>query len=425
MGPTTLFDKSFLQSLSVDEAVVFDHFFNTVVCPMFYVETLADLEKRVRPGRTPEDEVRIIAQKFPELHGAPCPHHMELCGPNLMGQPIPMTGRVPMLGGRHVKVDNRGGLIFEERPETEAFRRWQAEEFFDVERLFAKAWRTGRLAVDTLAIAAGLRAMGIDVHTCKTLQDAKTLADEFVVAESMPDDRLKLAVMALQLPREAEELIRTKWKETESKSLQSYAPYAAHVLTVELTGHIAMQAGLLSDYDRQDIGYFCYLPFSFVFVSSDKLQRRSAPAFLGKDQKFIWGPDLKADLRKIAEHYKTLPQEVQESGMTKYAHFPPPDTLVWTLLNDFGEMMKRREQDRLKTLFDGPPNEPTVRKEWKPFPTLEPDLVAYLNRFRDAPELAPQEIDFDSANPDILSIQHWVRRRRGSFWQLPKDPKEA
>lgn len=45
MGPTVLFDKSFLQSLSIDESVLFDHFFIPIVCPMFYVETLADLKK--------------------------------------------------------------------------------------------------------------------------------------------------------------------------------------------------------------------------------------------------------------------------------------------------------------------------------------------------------------------------------------------
>jgi hypothetical protein len=186
MGPTTLFDKSFLQSLSVDEAVVFDCSFHSVVCPMFYVETLADLEKRVRPGRTPEDEVRIIAQKFPEMHGTPCPHYMDLCLPNLMSQAIPMFGQVPMLGGRSVKIDDRRGVIFEERPEAEAFRHWQAEEFFEVERRFAKDWRAGALAVDTLTVAAGLRAMGIDAQSCQTLEDAKALADEFVAAESMP-----------------------------------------------------------------------------------------------------------------------------------------------------------------------------------------------------------------------------------------------
>ena len=48
MGPIALFDKSFLQSLSVDESVWFDHFFLPVVSPLFFVETLADLAKAPR-----------------------------------------------------------------------------------------------------------------------------------------------------------------------------------------------------------------------------------------------------------------------------------------------------------------------------------------------------------------------------------------
>ena len=43
MGPITLFDKSFLQSLKIDESVWFDHFFLTNVCPLFYGETLGGL----------------------------------------------------------------------------------------------------------------------------------------------------------------------------------------------------------------------------------------------------------------------------------------------------------------------------------------------------------------------------------------------
>ena len=74
MGPIALFDKSFLQSLSVDQSVWFGHFFSPVVCPLFYVETLADLEKATK-GRTPQDEVRIIAEKFPDISANPCVHH--------------------------------------------------------------------------------------------------------------------------------------------------------------------------------------------------------------------------------------------------------------------------------------------------------------------------------------------------------------
>src|SRR4051794_6972525 len=112
MGPLVLFDKSFLQSLSVDESVIFDHFFISVICPLFYVETLADLEKAIRQGRTPEQEVGMIARKTPEMNGHPCAHHTDLCLKNLMAQDIPMEGRIPILGGKPVRVDDRSGVVF-------------------------------------------------------------------------------------------------------------------------------------------------------------------------------------------------------------------------------------------------------------------------------------------------------------------------
>jgi hypothetical protein len=238
-----------------------------------------------------------------------------------------------------------------------------------------------------------------------------------------PKGRLKLAAMALQLPPEAEAFVLKKWQASGRRSLLRYAPYAAHVLTVELFGHIAAQAGLLTNYDGQDIGYFSYLPFSFLFVSSDKLQRQSAAVFMGKDQKFIWGPELKAGLARIVEQYKNLPREEQEKGMTRYALFPPRETLVAALLDDFRETMRRREQERRTELFNRPPVEAPAPRDLTPFPTAEPDLAKHLNRFRDAPGLAPEDVDFDTANPDILSVKRAVQKRRGSFWQLPKDLK--
>ncbi len=65
MGPIALFDKSFIQSLSLDESVWFDHFFLTNVCPVFFIETLADLGKRENGDKNPYREVEIIADKFP------------------------------------------------------------------------------------------------------------------------------------------------------------------------------------------------------------------------------------------------------------------------------------------------------------------------------------------------------------------------
>ena len=63
----------------MDESVWFDHFYYSVICPIFYVETLADLSKKMRGGRTAEKEVAKIADKVPEVTGNPCPPHAELC----------------------------------------------------------------------------------------------------------------------------------------------------------------------------------------------------------------------------------------------------------------------------------------------------------------------------------------------------------
>ncbi len=48
-----MFDKSALQALTIDEAVWLDHFFLTNISPIFYVETLADLEKVDAKGARP------------------------------------------------------------------------------------------------------------------------------------------------------------------------------------------------------------------------------------------------------------------------------------------------------------------------------------------------------------------------------------
>src|SRR5208337_906644 len=125
MGPITLFDKSFLQSLSVDEAVLFDNFFLTNIPPIFFAETLADLEKAIKSGRTPEEEVGLIAIKTPEMHSCPNTFHVQLCIANLLGQEITMDGRPVIAGGKAVKTADQCGIVFDVPPEAEALSRWQ------------------------------------------------------------------------------------------------------------------------------------------------------------------------------------------------------------------------------------------------------------------------------------------------------------
>ena len=145
MGPILIFDKSLLQSLNEDEAMWLDNFFNTNITPLFFIETLADLEKEVKSGRTPEQIVGSLAIKTPDMSGRPNEHHLTLIAGELRGVgTIGMDGRPIITGGRTVETDGRVGIMFEQSPEEEAFNRWQNGEFLEIERLYASLKRISR-----------------------------------------------------------------------------------------------------------------------------------------------------------------------------------------------------------------------------------------------------------------------------------------
>jgi hypothetical protein len=411
MGPIILFDKSFLQSLSVDESVLFDHFFFPAICPLFFVETLADLEKAVRQGRTPEQEVGIIAQKTPEMSGAPIMHHSSLALGNLLGGNVPMDGRVPTPGGTPVKFEGKPGILHGVAPEAEAFSRWQKGEFLHVERHHARVWREGLAAIDLNAVAAGMKAMGIDQQVCKSLSDAKKIAVAFLQRKDTVPDRIKLGCILLGGTPEYERIAVQSWRAHGAHSLAEYAPYAAHVISIELFFQIALAANLVGTMrasNRVDIAYLFYLPFCQVFVSRDRLHERCAPHFLRADQTFVWGDDLKAELHRLAEHYLKLPEEQREQGLMRFARTPPPD--------DAGSLVAQLWDCHLNASW---------RSRSGPAPprdaSLDAKVIAQLNRFSDAQPIPPAEVDFDPAEAEMVQVKRQVHKRKGSFWQLPKD----
>jgi hypothetical protein len=411
MGPIALFDKSFLQSLSVDESVWFDHFFLPVICPLFYVETLADLEKAVRQGRSPEQEVGIIAQKVPEMSGTIVAHHTQLALGNLLGYELPMDGRIPRLGGRRVEADGQKGVVYEPSPEEEAFDRWQKGEFLEVERRFAKTWRSALYSLDLMAIAAGIRALGISPEACKSLETAKELAWSFTKLTDFGADRIKLALMVIGAPKEVEPRILQGFARAGWPALTDVAPYAAHVVTVEIFFQIAVAANLISPErvsSKTDIAYLYYLPFCQTFISSDRLHRRSVPLFLRKDQSFVWGPDLKSDLRALNDHYAALPEAERQRGIMEFARRPATSAITAQLWDRHLTPEFRR----------GVPDQPTRD------PAVEKELVAHINRFADAPEAPSRDAALELEEVDAICIQRRVHKKKGSWWQLPHDLKE-
>lgn len=414
MGPIALFDKSFLQSLSLDESVFFDHFFLAVICPIFYVETLADLEKNVRQGRTPEQEVGIIADKVPQMSGTPCAYHIDLAAASLFGGEVPMDGRIPTAGGRPVRVDGKVGFVHEVAPEAEAFQRWQHRQFLDVERDFARSWRETLNAIDLNAVAETTRTMGISPQTCKSLPEAKQLVDRSLNRKgSSVAHQINLALQMLRVPSQLNRRIIDRWRFLDRPSLAFYAPYVAHVLAVELFFQIALGANLISTADtnnRTDIAYLFYTPFCHVFVSSDNLHRRCAPHFLRKDQSFVWGPDLKADLNRLMNHYDSRPEPEKEQGLMRLAPTPPKD--------DKESLTVQLWDRHLLPIWRKREHTPKLRN-----PKGDAELVGHINRTTSAPALPSNQVDFRPTEAEFVTVQRSISKRKGNWWQLPKDIK--
>ena len=85
MGPFLIFDKSSLESLNLDEAVMLDNFYMSNITPLFFVECLADLEKAIRSQSTPEQLVGSLAARTPESQSYPNLHHATILRSELAG----------------------------------------------------------------------------------------------------------------------------------------------------------------------------------------------------------------------------------------------------------------------------------------------------------------------------------------------------
>lgn len=408
MKPIALFDKSFLQSLTLDEAVWFDHFFIANVCPIFYAETLADLAKEMGPEKSALREVQIIADKYPETSGIPNAYHGAICLTELLGEQVPMTGQILPRGVRVVETTSGPAYVYKDSAEAEAFDRWGAGKFAQLEHDYARVWRDAIPELDPAQIGELIVDLGIDLSGCNDLSKAKTLAINLISGRILATDPIQFAFSMLTPSEEHRNRIISRWANAGCPPLLNFAPYTAHVLTVEFFFYFATARKLISERtsNRIDMAYLFYLPFCQVFVSSDNLHRRVAPLFARDDQEFVWGLELKSSLLKLNVHYSRLPDAVKETGILSFAQKPPTgiETLV-TRLWDKCWPGWRREQKKKK-------------------PDHTDEVLRQIKEIQEKAKSASLPLEQTPAlkgGPKIFAVQRKIRKRKGSWVQVPKD----
>jgi hypothetical protein len=410
-GPILLFDKSLLQGLSVDEAVWLDTFYFPCITPLFFVETLADLEKEVGKGRKPEDVVGNLAEKTP-LGGAINVHHRTLWRNELLGYPFELRHVPAVAGGAPVRTQaGRKGVVFDSPPETEALERWRRHNFLEIERDIAREWREALSGVDLDALFRQGREITQRLGRPRDLATAKALADDILVK---PGSRYVRETLQSLEPEGFGLAALERWNRNGSPPIKKYAPYTAHVFLVDLFFRIALGADLIGRERASntiDLAYLYYLPFCMAFTSSDNFHERTAPALIDNKQVFIPGRELKADLAKLDEHYSRLSDEEKAKGVFSFAHYPPVE----------GDFLVSKLWDKLMNpewrQWAKKPREPKSKES-------EAKLIDEINRLADASRSRSSPEDFPS-EPEAVLVQRMVPVKRGKWQMFPPEVLNA
>ena len=415
MEPMLIFDKSFLESLNPDEAVWLDNFFATCVTPLFFIETLADLEKEVRRGRTPEQVVGSLAYKTPDMKSHGRPFHTWMLLSELRGeQDIAMDARIRRSDGIVVQLNDQQGVIYRASKEEEAFVRWQRGEFLDLERQIAKEWRTAVSGIDYSQSYDSFKKLYGSFRRPKNLKDAKDIA-ETVIDLLDEEVSMRFGMTLLQVPSDVQSAAVARWSARGRQPLREFAPYFRHMYVVDLFYYLAIGADLISRVrpaqkadNKVDIAYLYYLPFCKVFASNDNLHERVVPLFLREDQRFVKGPLLKADLKRLNEYFDALPDETKARGLHSFASYPPPEesflvTRLWDL------------------------HSPNWRKEKAEKPELSPELQKALLEL--TKRLSEQSQPIQNPGPmriedvQYIHMSRQVFRKKGKWTRLPPEAK--
>jgi hypothetical protein len=404
-GPILIFDKSALQALSVDEANWLDNFFMTNITPLFFAETLADLEKEIRDGRSPEQVVGNLALKTPDMSATACAHHWKIMSGVLAGREMPMDGRIPRDFGQVVNLDGKAGIFYAKGQEEEALERWYQGEFLDVERQIAKQWRRGLSAVNYDELYPFFEKW-FHIGKPKTEAEVKRLAEAYIDG-SPTAASLVFGMTMLGVIDEAQTIVMKRWAEAGQPSIGTFAPYFRHIYLVDLFFNLAIAADIISrerPSNKIDLAYLYYLPFCQIFTSRDKLHRRTVPLFLRDEQSFVDGAELKADLAKLDAHYSALPDEVKISGFHKFATHPPfDDSLLVTRLWD-----KHLPGWREIAANAKPPDQSEHKK-----------LIAELNRIEEAAKISDPHAEIAIEDTQFMQIIRTPRRVKGKWVRYP------
>lgn len=233
MGPNLIFDKSILQSLSPTEALWMDSLYTTNITPLYYVETLADLEKKGRsakdgqPATTPEEEVGKLASKTPKLHEVTNVFHESMIYNELCHGVTPAGDTRPFPAhGKLVQSGEEKGVIFDS-PEADAMARWHKGEFDALEREYAQQWRTSLNKIDLQTMEKHFLPIVQQFQRPSSRQEALIVAQQILTHPFQTQWNVRSVMEQHLAPHLVKEAL-ARWSSEGARPIPAFAPYTAY-----------------------------------------------------------------------------------------------------------------------------------------------------------------------------------------------------
>jgi hypothetical protein len=411
-GPILIFDKSSLESLNLDEAVLLDNFYMSNITPLFFVECLADLEKNIRSKSTPEQLVGSLADRTPDAQSCANVHHMSILDLELQRKfdLKKVLFRASIAGGRPVQLGEQKGMIFQRSPEEEALQRWTNRQFLELERNIAKQWRQSLASINFEDMLTVVRSGIGPWRKPKTLEEARHLAN-MVIDYLEPEWLLRFGLALLGIPQ-ATTWVVDNWIQQRRPPLREHLPYFIYLLTINIFFCFVLPTELLRNVKpshQVDLAYLYYLPFCTVFTSKDRFHAQIVPLFLDRFQTFVHGDDLKRDLQRLDAHYSALPEDERNGGLMAFASNPPEDTTFLTT------QLWDKYLPRWRSIKASPKRERD--------PEADRKLVEKLKQLTESPELTSHD-ENDGDKLSYLTMRRSLKPRKGKWRRFSEETEQ-
>ena len=280
------------------------------------MKTLRILRKRVS----------ILAAKstFGPVHLIPSAE--KLAYSNLMGEFVPMDGRLPIEGGTFcVTEDGSKGWNLDELPEVTLLRNWGNGIFRENDIEIGKEHRKIDSEVELETLCKDIAGDLVDLPKFKSLSELIQWIDD-LFAQIGPQQLLLITAKFILRPEHIKPTL-LRWIDKGCPALDKFAPYSIYFYKINLFYILGISFELIKKGKKSkthlDIQYIYYLPFSMVFTSDDKELRKIAPFFLRKNQSYISLSQLKNDTYLFENFFKVLSNEQREEFYSEYGPYPP------------------------------------------------------------------------------------------------------